>query len=57
MWHFFGAIALFLTLMTLLTLDDNLKKEIERDPGGDRKDFRVYKLNNRPRPITIWNEY
>jgi predicted membrane channel-forming protein YqfA (hemolysin III family) len=53
MWHFFGAVALFFTLMILMTLDDDLKK----NPKSEQTNFRVYKQNHGVRPITMANEY
>ena len=49
LWHFFGALGLFLSLMVLLTLDDDLLKR----PPNFKKDFRVTKVGSRTRPITM----
>ena len=49
MWHFLGAIGLFLTLMMLVTLDDDLRSH----PNSEQKNFRVCKQNHRARPITL----
>ena len=49
LWHFFGALGLFMSLMVLLTLDDDLLKR----PPNFKKDFRVTKHVSRTRAVTM----
>ena len=52
LWHFFSSLGLFLNLMILLTLDDDLITK----PTDENNDFRVTKADPGPRPITIFGE-